>query len=126
MAGQLAELLAATAPEPDKKVTRRAQRQAETSSAYAMTAATNPANMPHPDTPSKGPVEFNGALINPANSVVLHRHRCSWWRHVRHWCRLGWSGSLCIGLDTGGSTFKLYINTNTKLSPTWTVVGAQT
>lgn len=92
-----------------------------------MTAATKPTRSPHPNTLSKGSVEFNGALIDIANSV---------WFFTANGVPVngtsgtgaGWAGpgSLCIGLDTGGSTFKLYINTNTKLSPTWTVVGTQT
>lgn len=91
-----------------------------------MTAATTPARTPHPNTISKGSVEFKGALIDPANSV---------WFFTANGVPgggtsgigAGWAGpgSLCIGIDSG-STYKLYINTNTKLSPTWTVVGAQT
>lgn len=91
-----------------------------------MTAATKPANSPHPYTVSKGPVEFKWALIDPGNDV---------WFFTANGVPAagtsgtgaGWAGpgSLCIGLDTGGSTYKLYINTNTKASPTWTVVGSQ-
>lgn len=92
-----------------------------------MTNATLPIKQPHPYTVSKGPVEFKDAVINPANGV---------WLFTANGVPVagttgtgaGWAGpgSLCIGLDTGGSTWKLYINTGTKASPTWTVVGAQT
>jgi hypothetical protein len=91
-----------------------------------MTNATTPIKQPHPYTVSKGPVEFKFALIDPANEV---------WLFTANGVPVagtsgtgaGWAGpgSLCIGLDVGNSV-KLYINTNTRLSPTWTVVGSQT
>jgi len=36
----------------------------------------------------------------------------------------GWASKGSLYIDTNGG--KIYINTNTKASPTWTVVGAQT
>ena len=36
----------------------------------------------------------------------------------------GYAGKGCLLIDTTNA--KLYINTNTKASPTWTVVGTQT
>ncbi len=91
-----------------------------------MAAATKPITQPHPDELSKGPVAFKWALIDAANEV---------WFFTANGVPgggtsgigAGWAaaGSLCIGLD-GVSSSKLYINTGTKASPTWTVVGAQT
>lgn len=87
-----------------------------------MTNATSPAKSPHPYTVSKGSVEFKWALIDPANDV---------WFFTANGVPVagssgtgvGWAGpgSLCIDLPDA----KLYINTGTKASPTWTVVGAQ-
>ncbi len=37
----------------------------------------------------------------------------------------GWAGPGSIYIDRTASTGKAYINTNTKASPTWTVIGAQ-
>lgn len=90
-----------------------------------MTAATKPTNQPHPDVVSKGPIYGHGMLMDPPNDV--------WFFTAdgvpgggTSGIGAGWAGpgSLCIGLDVGNS-FKLYINTNTKASPTWTVVGSQ-
>lgn len=38
----------------------------------------------------------------------------------------GWAGPGSMYIDRTASTGKAYINTNTKASPTWTVIGAQT
>lgn len=91
-----------------------------------MAAATKPANSPHPDTVSKGPVSFKWAQIDPGNDVWFFTANGVPVDGVNGTGK-GWAGpgSLCIGLDVG-SSFKLYINTNTKASPTWTVVGSQT
>lgn len=71
----------------------------------------------------KGAAAFKFALIDPANDTWLFT------------CPeaptagasgdgAGWAGvgSLCIAISTG----KLYINTGSLASPTWTVVGSQT
>lgn len=90
-----------------------------------MTAATKPTQAPPVNYSSKGAIACKGILIDPeaeaylftANGVPVNGTSGT---------GAGWAGpgSLCVGIDTG-SSYKLYINTNTKASPTWTVVGSQ-
>lgn len=91
-----------------------------------MTAATLPAKPIPLDYASKGAISFKGACIDPEREVYLFIANGVPGGGTSG-IGAGWAGpgSLCVGVDTGGGTFKLYINTNTKASPTWTVVGSQ-
>lgn len=72
---------------------------------------------------SRGAVACTGLLIDQANSVWMFTVAGAPTAGTSG-DGAGWAGpgSLCTDITNK----KLYINTNTKLSPTWTVVGAQT
>jgi hypothetical protein len=78
---------------------------------------------PHPDMSSKGPVSCGiGILFDQTNDVWLFAGAGAPTAGTSG-DGAGWAniGSLYTDYTNG----KLYINTGTKLSPTWTVVGTQ-